>query len=348
MHAKPFAPPECNTVNSSRRRARKFDEPPHPTESGRTRTVRALLLQGLFARLDRMRVLASLLRFAQRTGLIRLAGIVGLSEFAKLAPQIPDRFFVARNQRFETARAQGIAFLHVGCVMQVAFPSVHEATVRMLRRAGLSVVVPRDQGCCGAIAVHAGEMDFGRELAKRNIESFERSGADVYVVDAAGCGSALKEYGELFDGDARWERRAKSFSERVRDVTEVLDAMEYPLPTKPLNDIVTYQEPCHLVHAQRVSAAPRRLLAKIPGLRLVEMPESSVCCGSAGIYNFTQPEMAARLQKRKIANVVTTGARIVATANPGCAMQVAAGLRDAAPGTIVKHVVELLDDAYPR
>jgi glycolate oxidase iron-sulfur subunit len=230
--------------------------------------------------------------------------------------------------------------------MPVAFPNVHDATLRMLQRGGLSSVVPSDQGCCGAIAVHAGEMDLGREMAKRNIAAFERSGADVYVVNAAGCGSALKGYGELFEHDPEWAQRAHAFSQRVRDVTEVLDAVELDPRIGSIDASVTYQEPCHLVHAQRVSSAPRRLLAKIPGLRLIEMRESSVCCGSAGIYNLTEPEMASRLGKRKCENVEATGARIVATANPGCALQVAAGLRADGYDASVKHVVEILDDAY--
>jgi glycolate oxidase iron-sulfur subunit len=189
-------------------------------------------------------------------------------------------------------------------------------------------------------------MDFARELAKRNIAAFERSGADVYVVNAAGCGSALKEYGELFAGDDAWAERAARFSARVRDVTEVLDAMALGTPSREIDATVTYQEPCHLAHAQRVASAPRRLLARVPGLRFVEMDESAVCCGSAGIYNLTEPEMATRLQRRKVAAIQRTGATIVATANPGCAIQVAAGLRDAQYRATVRHVVELLDQAY--
>jgi glycolate oxidase iron-sulfur subunit len=189
-------------------------------------------------------------------------------------------------------------------------------------------------------------MEFGRELAKRNIVAFERSQADVYVVDAAGCGSALKEYVTLFAADPQWAERASRFSQRVRDVCEVLDASELDPAIGELHVRVTYQEPCHLVHAQRVSAAPRRLLQRIPGLQLIEMNESDVCCGSAGIYNLTRPAMSARLRRRKIDNVKTTAADVVATANPGCAMQVGAGLREAGLPAAVKHVVELLDDAY--
>jgi glycolate oxidase iron-sulfur subunit len=317
-----------------------------PQRSGSMRRMRALLLGTLFRRLDLMRGLASVVRFAQRTHLMALAGAFGLSEAAKLAPRIDDHYFVPRDQRYDAQNAAGLAFLHAGCIAQVAFARVHEASVRLLIRATLSVAVPSDQGCCGAIAVHAGEMPLGRELAKRNIAAFERSGADVYVVNAAGCGSTLKEYGEFFAGDPQWAERAHRFSQRVRDITEVLDAMDLAPPSRAIDADVTYQEPCHLAHAQRVTAAPRRLLAKIPGLRLREMPESAVCCGSAGIYNLTQPAMAARLQRRKVENVARTGATIVATANPGCALQVSAGLRAAGSNARVAHVVELLDEAY--
>jgi glycolate oxidase iron-sulfur subunit len=315
-------------------------------ESGAVRAVRRLLLQGLFARLDLMCLAATFLRFAQRTRLTSLAALVGLGRIANLAPRVRGAFFVPNDQRFEAAAPQGLAFLHAGCIMAVAFGNVHRATVRMLRRAGLSVVVPSTQGCCGAIAVHAGEMDLARDFAKRNIVAFERSGADVYVVNAAGCGSALKEYGDLFADDPSWAQRAESFSGRVRDVVEVLDAMDFGTARRAIDATVTYQEPCHLAHAQRVAGAPRRLLARIPGLRLIEMQESAVCCGSAGIYNLTQPEMSARLARRKVEAIRQTGAEIVATANPGCAAQVEAGLRDVRYQASVKHIVELLDDAY--
>jgi len=323
-------------------RARQRDE------SAFQKATRRLLLNTLFSRLDLMRRAASLLRFAQRTGLMSLARLFGFGDVANLAPAMPNRFFEARDRRIDADKPAGLAFVHAGCVMQFAFPNVHEATIRMLGRAGLSVTVPSDQGCCGAIAVHAGEIELGRELAKRNIVAFERSGADVYVVDAAGCGSALKEYGELFAEDATWSSRARAFSGRVRDVTEVLDAMPLPPPSVRLDAAVTYQEPCHLAHAQRVTAAPRRLLAQIPGLRLVEMDESAVCCGSAGIYNLTEPAMAARLGERKARNVRRTSAPIVATANPGCAMQLASALKRDGYDARVKHVVELLDDAYGK
>lgn len=317
-----------------------------PSRSAGARTAHYILLQWLFAAPSRLRGAASLLRFAQRSGLSALASLFGLRDTMRLAPQISDRFFPVEDQQYAVSRAAGMAMLHAGCVMHVAFANVHEATVRMLNRARLSVVVPRAQGCCGALAVHAGDPEFARELARVNIAAFERSGADVYVVNAAGCGSALKEYGAWLDDDPAWRERAQAFSSRVRDITEVLDAMELAAPRGRINARVTYQEPCHLVHAQRVSAAPRRLLEKIPGLELVEMNESAVCCGSAGIYNLTEPEMAQRLQARKVGNIEATGATIVATANPGCALQVAAGLRASGVQASVKHIVELLDAAY--
>ncbi len=322
-------------------RARAHTRPPM------RRRLRELLLRRLFASGRLMRGAATVLRAAQRTRTQNLgAALLGLGDVAALAPEIPDRFFVANDQRHAVAGAAGTAFLHVGCVMSVAFARVHEASIRMLNRARLNVVVPRDQGCCGAIAIHAGEPSISRALMQRNIAAFERSGADVYVVNAAGCGASLKEAGHLFPDDPAWSERAQRFASRVRDITEVLDAMELDPQIGRIDAVATYQEPCHLVHAQRVSAAPRRLLAQIPGLELREMNESAVCCGSAGIYNVTEPVMAKRLQERKIANTAATGATIVVTANPGCALQVQAGLRAAGSLATVKHIVEVLDDAY--
>ncbi len=318
------------------------------------RMVRWFALDVLFEHLGAMRFVASLLRFYQRSGLRGLArgsGMVhalGLARLEAMAPAMSSRFFVPRGQRWsaQPKPAKATAFLHAGCIMHVAFAGVDEATVRVLNRAGCDVVAPAAQGCCGAIAIHAGEMERGRTMAKRNIAAFERSGADTYVVNAAGCGSALKEYGELLAGDDEWAERAEAFSGKVRDVTELLDALGLGPGLGALDAVVAYQEPCHLVHAQGISGAPRRLLAQIPGLTLSEMNESALCCGSAGVYNVTQPEMAERLQRRKVANVLASGAGIVATANPGCALQLINGLRDAGSAVAVKHVVELLDDAY--
>ncbi len=330
-------------VESARAQIRRA-EGPHARAS--EQPANRMLWRALFRRPELMRAAAATLRFLQRTHLTALAGLIGLGRAARMAPSIPGSFFAACDQRFEAPAQRGVAVLHVGCIMAVAFAGVHRATVRMLQRGGLTVLVPREQGCCGAIALHDGEPEFARELAKRNIAAFERSGADVYVVNAAGCGSALKEYGELFAEDPDWAARARSFSARVRDVTEVLDALDLGEAAGRIEATVTYQDACHLVHAQRVAGAPRRLLTRIPGIRLVEMEESALCCGSAGTYNLTQPVMADRLLRRKVHAIARTGASIVATANPGCAIQIGAGLRDARYRATIKHVVELLDEAY--
>ena len=326
-----------------------------PAQSWWARLGRAVLIGELFGNMGMMRAAARLLAFYQRSGLrdlVRASGILrlaGLQDVEALAPRISSRFFIPRGQRFTPSPGapRATAFLHAGCIMHVAFAEWNEATVRVLGAAGVEVVVPRDQGCCGAITIHAGEMPRGRELAKRNIVAFERSGADVYVINAAGCGSALKEYGELFHDDPDWHDRAVAFSSKVRDVLEYLDEIGLPEGALgPLQGIVTYQDACHLAHAQRITAAPRRLLASIPGLEIREMAESSLCCGSAGIYNVTQPEMSQRLQRRKVERIVEVAPEIVATGNPGCALQMRNGLDRAGHGDVaVKHVVQLLDES---
>ncbi len=339
----PSGVPYGSMLEEMRARIEVAGAPERPPGQAR---LRRFLVQRLFADLRIMRSVAALVRFAQQTGLQWFGRFLGVRNLIEKAPRIPAHFFVPSNQIVAARNPAGKAFLHAGCVMQVLFASVHEASMRMLLRARLSVTVTADQGCCGAIALHAGEPAFARELAKRNIAAFERSGADVYVVNAAGCGSTLKEYGRLFADDPLWRERAERFSSRVRDITEVLDAMDLGAPARAIDATVTYQEPCHLVHAQRVSAAPRRLLARVPGLTLAEMSESAVCCGGAGTYTITEPEMSRRLQVRKVSRIEETRATIVATANPGCAIQVGAGLRDAGSTSEVLHVVEILDRAY--
>lgn len=323
------------------------------TRSPQARLGRAVAIGALFSNMGFMRLVASLIGFYQRSGLRKLARESGilralkLDELEALTPTISERFFVPSDQRWAAMGPQkATAFMHAGCVMHVAFAQVNEATVRVLQRAGCEVIAPAAQGCCGAITIHAGEMDRGRGLAKRNIKAFELSGADVYVINAAGCGSSLKEYGHLLADDPAWAARARAFSARVRDISEYLDEIGISPELGPLPAVVTYQEPCHLAHAQRISAAPRRLLAQIPELELREMAESSLCCGSAGIYNVTQPDMANRLQARKIARINEVAPQIVATANPGCALQLENGLRKDGKQIAVRHIVELLDASY--
>jgi glycolate oxidase iron-sulfur subunit len=208
------------------------------------------------------------------------------------------------------------------------------------------VVAVQGQVCCGALHLHTGDVEGARDLARANIRAFEADNFDAIIINAAGCGSALKGYGELLRDDPAYADRARAFASRVRDISEYLAGLPLRPPSQALDLTVTYQEPCHLAHAQRIRQQPRRVLAAIPGLRLVEMAEASLCCGSAGIYNVTQPDMAESLLRRKVRNILETGADIVITANPGCFLQVQAGLRDAGSGIRVMHIVDLLAAAY--
>jgi glycolate oxidase iron-sulfur subunit len=324
-----------------------------PQRPARERMVRRFALDSLFNDLALMRLVAGFVRLYQRTGLrafARGSGLLqlfGLERMEALAPRISDRFFVPRGQRWKAEGGRKLtAFLHAGCIQSVAFAHVDEATVRVLQRAGCDVVAPGDQGCCGAIAVHSGEPALGIEMAKRNIVAFERSKADVYAINAAGCGATLKEYGALFAGVPEWHERAVAFSAKVKDVLELLDEIGIDRRLGPVAGPVAYQDPCHLGYAQRVTAAPRRLLAQIPGLRVVELDDAALCCGSAGIYNLTHPEISLKLRERKVEAILASGAAVVATANPGCELQIENGLRARGNGMQVKHVVEILDDAY--
>ncbi|HTE86922.1 MAG TPA: (Fe-S)-binding protein [Dehalococcoidia bacterium] len=319
--------------------------------------LRRAVFEGVLANMSLLRSLAALLRFYQCGGLrtaVRRLGLLRLLHLERLerqAPELGARFFVPRDQRFPAeGERRGRAALHAGCVMHVAFAEIDRATIRVLTRNGWEVIVPASQGCCGALHVHAGEAAGGRARARANIAAFEAAEVDVVVSNAAGCGAALKEYGVLLQDEPAWAERAAAFSARVRDLTELLASAPMRGDLKSLNRTVTYQDPCHLAHAQRVAAAPRALLRQIPGLELVEMQETALCCGSAGIYNLTHPEMSARLLAGRVTQVLETGADIVATANPGCMLQLRNGLLSSRPPAGkpigVRHVVELLDSAY--
>ncbi len=236
-----------------------------------------------------------------------------------------------------------VGFL-TGCVMDTLMPHVNRATLRVLRRAGAEVVVPPAQGCCGALNVHNGDVERAMLMAARNIEAFERAGVERVVVNSAGCGSAMKEYGELLRFDRHYGKRARRFAEMVRDLSEVLVEMGAAEPvSRELRLTVTYQDPCHLVHAQRVSREPRSLLRCIPGVELREMKNPTRCCGSAGIYNVVEPEMAEKILAEKVRDVLSTGAEVVVAPNPGCMLQIASGLREAGSAVRVVHLAEILD-----
>jgi glycolate dehydrogenase iron-sulfur subunit len=236
------------------------------------------------------------------------------------------------------------AGLLTGCVQRLVFSHVNVATVNVLAREGCEVIAPSEQGCCGALALHAGRIEEARDFARRTIEVFEHAGVDKVVVNAAGCGSSMKEYGELLADDPEWSERAHRFSARVRDVSEVLTELGEPrAPRQPLQAKVAYHDACHLAHAQGVRAQPRELLRTIPGLELVSPVESEVCCGSAGIYNLVQPEAAGDLGIRKVRHIADLEPDLVATGNPGCTIQIAAAAAQAGFRWPVVHPIELLD-----
>ncbi len=318
------------------------------------RVARRVGIAWLFRDARRMRAAVAALRFYQRSGLaavVRRAGIprrLGLADLEAMMPPVSRRALVPGEERWVPAHPERSVALFNTCMMGTVFADTNRAAARVLAHNGSAVDVPVGQQCCGALAVHAGMMDEARDLARTNIDAFEASGDDHVVVTAAGCGAALKEYGHLLKDDPAYAGRAERFSARVRDVSEELGAVGGGLvpPTRPVRRRVTYQEPCHLAHAQRITIQPRMLLAAIPGLELVEMRESSLCCGSAGIYNLIRRAMADELGDRKAGNALATGAETVVTANPGCAMQLRTSIRRAGGGADVRHVVDLLDEAY--
>ncbi|NJN16350.1 MAG: 4Fe-4S dicluster domain-containing protein [Oscillochloris sp.] len=283
--------------------------------------------------------------FARKSGMLKL---IGMEDTETMLPPISTRFTVPQGQIYPAiGEHRATVALLTGCIMGTAFAEVHNATIRVLQRNGVEVILPPAQGCCGALHTHGGDLDGGRELARRNIVAFEGLGVDAIIVNAAGCGSTLKEYGHLLHNDPEWHGRGETFAQKVKDVHEYLAGLGLRSEGLGTLDVtVTYQEPCHLAHAQRISVQPRTLLQAIPGLKLKEMHESSLCCGSAGIYNVTQPEMAAALGARKVDNALATGAQVIATGNPGCALQLAGELRRRGADVQVRYIVELLDESY--
>lgn len=238
-----------------------------------------------------------------------------------------------------------------GCVMSVMFGETNAASVRLLNRAGCDVITPREQVCCGALYAHSGQLELARDCARHNIEAFEKQNLDAIIINAAGCGSTLKEYGHLLHDDPQWAERAKNFSAKVKDITEFLSPSANTLVNRksPIENRITYHDACHLAHAQRITKPPRDLVKAVAGKNFVELPEADVCCGSAGTYNLTEPEMAERLQNRKIENILKSGAQIVVTSNPGCLLQIQAGLKKAGAYHIkAMHIADFLDGATKK
>lgn len=307
----------------------------------RERLVRAWAFGWLFGDLGHFRLLARLLWLYQRSGvqwLARTTGalrLLGLGDMEKLLPRVSDRFVTPRGQTIGTGdRVQVFA----GCMMSTAFASTTEATARVVAAFGGSAEMTGGQVCCGALQAHSGDLARARELARQNIDAFGDTGPPI-VVNAAGCGAMLKHYGALLDNDPR----AVSFAARIKDISEHLAQQQPRRAPRPLSGRVAVQDPCHLLHAQGISAAPRILLRAIPGIEVVDVPERDICCGSAGIYNVTHPGLSGDLQSRKCDAIRSTACDTVVTGNPGCFVQIQSGL----PSSVrVRHIVDVLDEAY--
>jgi len=317
------------------------------------RATRDFIFQEFFSASHFIEDAARLLRLYQRSGLqaiargIGILKLLGLAERDRLLPRIDDEFFFSRiGSTFAPVggRRARVAFL-AGCVANVTFSALQEATVRVLAANGCEVVVPLEQTCCGALSAHAGFREAARELARRNLAAFQLEDFDAIVTNAAGCGSTLKEYDHLFLPIEPEYDRAQAFAAKTRDVTEFLADLGLTAKLYPLRRRVSYQDSCHLLHGQKIREAPRKLLRAIPHLDLVELPYSEICCGSAGTYNVTQTEASLQLLAQKMHHAQSTGAEILATANPGCILQLRAGASLHRTNQDVLHVVEVLDRA---
>jgi glycolate oxidase iron-sulfur subunit len=326
----------------------------------RDRAARTAIF-ALFPYPRRLRAMTGPLRAAQRTGLNRRlarSGLPGrlspaLGAAMRLAPRdLPPRAATARLPERVQARGprRAVVGMLTGCVQSVFFPQVNAATARVLALEGCDVVIPRGQGCCGALSLHSGREAEAAAFARRTITEFERAGVDAVVVNSAGCGSAMKEYERLLSGAGEddpdgtgWAERAAALSGKVRDFSEFLAELGPVAARHPLPLTAAYHDACHLGHAQRITRQPRELLRAIPGLNLVELPDAGTCCGSAGVYNLLQPEAASELGARKAQAVLDSGAPLLVSANPGCSLQIAAAVADRGEQVAVAHVAEMLD-----
>jgi len=311
------------------------------------------LLFATFPYVRRLRLLALPMLIYQRTGLqelLRASGLLRLLpkrllQMESLLPRVPVGFMQGLPAKVSpVAEPRRRVGMLSGCVQQVFFQHVNQATARVLAAEGCEVIIPQAQECCGALMLHSGLDEQAAALARRMIATFEKAKVDTIVINAAGCGSTMKEYGHLLRDDPAWAARAAEFSAKCKDISEILCELPARSPRHALPMRVAYHDACHLRHAQAIHAEPRRLLATIPGLEVAEIEESTLCCGSAGVYNLLHPEPANQLGDRKVENLLATKAEAVISANPGCLLQLMSGLRrrglDAMPAY---HMVELLD-----
>jgi glycolate dehydrogenase iron-sulfur subunit len=318
-----------------------------------SRVARSLVYRHLLPYPRRIAAIARVARFYQRSGLQTLArrsgllGLLGLAGSEKLMPRIENEFFFSQIGRTFAAhgRRRARVALFAGCISQVSFVALHEATIRVLTANGCEVVVPKNQLCCGALAAHAGVRDVARQLARTNLDVFLSQDFDAVITNAAGCGSTLKEYEQLFPPDDPAHEKSCEFRVKMRDVTEFLDELGLIAPLGELPIRVTYQDSCHLAHGQKIREAPRRLIRAVPGVELTEMRLADNCCGSAGVYNVTETQTSLELLAEKMQCAADTQAEVIVTANPGCLLQMRAGSEIHKTGQRVLHVVELLDQA---
>lgn len=317
------------------------------------RALRNFFYNKVIPNFSMLRRVAGLMRFYQRSGLqtlVRKSGLLklmGVADLDKLSPQIDEQFFFDEIGKVFAAvgekRGQ-VAFV-AGCINNVAFSHLNRATVNVLTQNGIEVHIPAGQGCCGALHAHAGLRDEARELARHNIDIFLGDNYDAIVTNAAGCGSNMKEYDDLLEHDPAYLSRAREFTAKMKDVTEYLAGIGLRAPKKKIEQRVAYQDPCHLANAQRIRTQPRELLAAI-GCELVELPHPDQCCGSAGVYNVAQNELSMQILEKKMEDVTSVSTDMLATANVGCMIQLRAGVKKRGLTTPVKHVIELLDEAY--
>jgi glycolate oxidase iron-sulfur subunit len=316
-----------------------------------SRLARDFVYRRLLPYPSRIATAARFLKFYQRSGLAALARatgilrLLGLQDRERLLPRIDSEFFfteLGKTFPAHGARRARVA-LFAGCVAQVTFSELNRATIRVLQANGCEVVVPEGQVCCGALPNHAGVRDVARDLARKNFGAFPVDEFDAIVTNAAGCGSTLKEFTHLFTPEDPAYAQAAKFTKKMRDVTEFLAELGLTAPLRPVPLRVTYQDSCHLTHGQKIREAPRKLIRAVPGVELVEMPLADQCCGSAGVYNVTETEASLELLSRKMDCVKQTQSRAIVTANPGCILQLRAGVSIHATDQEVLHVVELLD-----
>lgn len=320
------------------------------------RWLRTLFLKGILASGWRTKLFARVMRLYQRSGLrdaIETSGILKIFPSAvggqhAMLPSISTSFFNETTPEFAPCRGTlrgNVAFL-TGCLMNVSFSEIHADAVEVLRHNGFNVHIPKGQVCCGSLLAHYGGEADAKLLARATIDTFERLDVDAIIVDSAGCAAYMKEYGRVFADDALYSGKADRISKKTRDMTEFLDEVGFTPPLKELRKRITYHDACHLVHTQKISRQPRAIIQSIPGVTFVELPESTWCCGSAGVYNIVRHEDSMKFLERKMENLRSTGAEIVVTGNPGCHLQLNYGIKKFGLKMEVMHPASLLRMAY--